>query len=555
MADRHPESSHQLARALDGRLRRLGALVVRVAIESGGPLGRVAAEELRARPDSSLATELAKLIPASTLALGELALEATRQRMAHEKSEGASPLSIAVGFYNVALRESSLGRNVDALRSMNKAIEVFESWIAEDAARLDESHATFYNGLATARAAVGDLEGGLAAIERAIAIRSIHQEEATLQMCSALGMDYHEFSNRLAAVGRHDDALDAAQRAVNFTGRVIAANAVQSSKADHATALATLARRLCARANYVAALDASESALRYQRELYDADEDAHSETLASTLYSSAILLRELARFDDALAAIDESLALRLTQKERLPEAFRESVARALSLRATILRDAGQMSEACNAAQQACTAYAQLGPGQTVSTQIDHAGALLTLANALSDLGRHEDAFSIIDGMLSWLRPLVGTTPDPQGSLVLWISLNTRAAILGELGRDIEALASAVESVAGLIPAAKADPVSYGVLLAGSLNTEACALLRLGHPDKVEEIARQAILILRPPFLASPTRHFDVMRSATAAYISALEARGADEVDEELLGPVLDVFRAMKSFSSKEPRSS
>lgn len=121
LAQRRPVEARQLERALSGRFRRLASLAVDVAVETGDPIGRIAASLLDAEPDAALAERLFPLLPTETVALRELAVEVTRQCLAAARAASEVGLRAAKLAGTLGIRLHALGRVRDALGATRRS--------------------------------------------------------------------------------------------------------------------------------------------------------------------------------------------------------------------------------------------------------------------------------------------------------------------------------------------------------------------------------------------------------------------------------------------------
>src|SRR3954447_20074999 len=80
-AQRVPEAAAQLSHILRGQMDHLAEPAIEVAAETGDPIGRVLAEELKERPRPELALKLVERLPAQSIALREFGVIATQQAL------------------------------------------------------------------------------------------------------------------------------------------------------------------------------------------------------------------------------------------------------------------------------------------------------------------------------------------------------------------------------------------------------------------------------------------------------------------------------------------
>jgi tetratricopeptide (TPR) repeat protein/predicted Ser/Thr protein kinase len=116
-------------------------------------------------------------------------------------------LDIATLLMNYGVLLNNGGRAADAEAQFQRALDLF-------AKTTSESHPTvamLWNNIANARAALGDLDGALAASRKSVALR-----EAYLPGSLALALSYTNLGELVSRTGKLDDALAAVRRAVDI---------------------------------------------------------------------------------------------------------------------------------------------------------------------------------------------------------------------------------------------------------------------------------------------------------------------------------------------------
>ncbi|HTR13994.1 MAG TPA: hypothetical protein VMI72_12270, partial [Roseiarcus sp.] len=85
-------------------------------------------------------------------------------------------------------------------------------------------------------------------------------------------------------------------------------------------------------------------------------------------------------------------------------------------------------------------------------------------------------------------------------------------------------------------------------LAAWLSSLAATLLEVGEPnDEALAAAQEAVEVLNPSFLNSPTEHADSMSTSLVQYLDLAESLGV-EPDEALIGPIEDALKAIDASS-------
>ena len=311
---------------------------------------------------------------------------------------------------------------------------------------------------------------------------------------SRLAGSLNALSNRLADLGRREDALAAAQEAVTIRRQLAAANP-DAFEPDLASSLNNLAHRLADLGRPEDALAAVEQAVIIRRQLAAANPDASLPDLASSLNNLALRLADLGRPEDALAAAQEAVAIRRQLAAANPDAFRPDLASSLNNLALRLAEVGRPEDALAAAQEAVAIRRELAAASPDAFLPDLAESVNNLALRLAEVGRPEDALAAIQETVAIRRELAAARPDaflPD----LAESVNNLALRLADLGRPEDALAAIQETVAIRRELAAARPDAFLPDLAESVNNLALRLADLGRPEDALAAAQEAVTIRR-----------------------------------------------------------
>ena len=178
--------------------------------------------------------------------------------------------------------------------------------------------------------------------------------------------------------------------------------------------------------------------------------------LAGALNNLAVRLWNIRRREEALAHLQETVAIRRRLAETDPESYLPGLARSLN----------------------------------------------NLAGWFSDLNRHDEAVTLAQESVAIRRRLTETAP---GTYLreLGRSLKTLAGCLADSRRDDEALTAAKEGVDIQRRLATTDPDEHLPDLAGSLNNLALQLVETGRPDQAVVTIEEAILLRRRLAKAAP----------------------------------------------------
>ena len=238
-------------------------------------------------------------------------------------------------------------------------------------------------------------------------------------------------------------ALDVAQEAGDPIGRLLAevleqapqpalAIEIEASLPDEGIALRELA------------VVATGQALDAAREKDDGvQRDQQVAGLSNNLSNR---LAGLGRREEALAAIEEAVAIRRRLVEARPEAFLPDLALSLTNLSNHLAGLGRREEALAAVEEAAAIYRRVAEDRPEGFLPELAASLNNLSNHLGELGRREEALAAIEEAVAIRRRLAEDRPEaflPD----LAASLNNLSADLAALGRREEALAAIEEAVA------------------------------------------------------------------------------------------------------------
>ena len=272
-----------------------------------------------------------------------------------------------------------------------------------------------------------------------------------------------------------------------------------------ARALNNLAARLGDVGRREEALAAAEESVALRRQLAAASPAAYLPDLAMSLNNLANQLGEAGRREEALAAAEESVALRRQLAAASPAAYLPDLAMSLNSLANRLGEAGRREEALAAAEESVALRRQLAAASPAAYLPDLAMSLNNLAARLGDVGRREEALAAAEESVALRRQLAAASPAaylPD----LAMSLNNLAARLGEAGRREEALAAAEESVALRRQLAAASPAAYLPDLAMSLNNLAARLGKAGRREEALAAAEESVALRRQLAAASPAAY-------------------------------------------------
>jgi tetratricopeptide (TPR) repeat protein len=348
---------------------------------------------------------------------------------------------------------------------------------------------------------LGRPDQALAAAEEAVAIRrelAAAQPDAFLP---GLAMSLSTQSNRLGGLGRRDEALAAVEEAVAIRRRLVIAQD-HLFLPDLAASLNNQSNRLSDVGRREEALAAIEEAVGIYRRLAAAQADVFLPDLAMSLNNQSRHLGGLGRREESLAAALEAVAIRRELAAERPDAFLPDLARSLTNQSNRLGDAGRPEEALAAIMEAVGIYRRLAAARPDAFLPSLSGALNNQSNRLRDVGRSEEALAAIEEAVVIRRELAAARPDAfLPSLAM--SLNNLSVHLSRLRRSEEALAAIEEAVAIRRDLAAARPDAFLPDLAASLNNLSVHLGGLGRPAEAVATIEEATGIYRRLAAARP----------------------------------------------------
>ena len=469
---------------------RVIPLAMQVALESGDPIGTLAAEYLQAHPNVDLAREIEASVPQVTTALRELAAVAAEILHTDAGIAGVDDFARRAAAANdLSIRLGALGRREEALAAIEEAVAILRELAAARPDAFRPTLAASLTNLSADLRALGRREEALAAIEEAVAIRRELTAARPDDFRPNLAVSLNNLSVDLSALGRREEALAAIEEAVAIRRELTAARP-DAFRPDLAASLINLSAHLGALGRREEALAVIEEAVTIHRELTAARPDAFRPDLAASLTNLSAHLGDLGRREEALAAIEEAVTIRRELAAARPDAFRPDLAQSLNNLSVDLRALGRREEALAAIEEAVTIRRELAAARPDAFRPDLAASLTNLSAHLGDLGRREEALAAIEEAVTIRRELAAARPDafrPD----LAASLTNLSNRLSALGRREEALAAIEEAVAIRRELAAARPDAFRPDLASSLYNMALGLDGMVRRAEAALAAREA----------------------------------------------------------------
>ncbi len=309
-----------------------------------------------------------------------------------------------------------------------------------------------------------------------------------------LAMSLNNLGNRLNAVGRRDEALAAAQEAVNIY-RELAETAPDAFRPNLAMSLNNLGNRLAAVGQRDEALATAQEAVNVYRELAETNPDAFRPDLAMSLNNLGNQLDAIGQRDEALAVAQETTNVYRELTKTLPDAFRPNLAGSLNNLGNRLDTGGRRDEALAAAQEALNVYRELTKTHPDAFRPDLAMSLNNLGGKLDAVGLRDEALAAAQEAVTIRRELAEIHPNafrPD----LAMSLNNLGNRLDAVGRRDEALAAAQEAVNVYRELVEIHPDAFRPYLASSLNNLGNRLDAVGRRDEALAATQEAVNVYR-----------------------------------------------------------
>ena len=438
VAQRWPESGRRkLESAIAANPARVIPLAVRVAVESGDPIGQIAAGWLQGHPDAALARSLAPEIPYPTTALRELAevVDGILYAATVGDEEEAVLAERARLATNRAVRLSELGRREEALESAREAAELYRALVEARPDTFLPDLAASLSNLAVMLSELGHREEALERAREAAELYRALAEARPDVFRPDLALSLNNLANGLSDVGYREEALKWAREAAELY-RALAEARPDALRPDLAMSLNNLAR-LSALGHREEALERAHEAAELYRALAEARPDAFRPYLAGSLNNLAAWLSALGHREEALERAREAVDIRRALVEARPDVFRPDLALSLNNLATMLSDLGHREEALERAREAVDIHRALAEARPDAFRPNLAMSLGTLTNCLTASGYREEALRSIQDGVATLQSLFLASPGAFAPLMAkLVSLYARLA--EEMGTEPDA---------------------------------------------------------------------------------------------------------------------
>jgi len=359
---------------------------------------------------------------------------------------------LARSLNNLGLRLADLGRHEEALAATREAVAIRRALAAAnppqagglggDAFRPDL--ASSLHNLGVALAALGRHEEALAATREAVAIRRALAEVRPDAFRPDLASSLNNLGIQLADLGQREEALAATREAVDLYRALAAANPPQAGglggdavRPDLASSLNNLGNRLAALGRHEEALAATQEAVAIRRALAEVRPAAVRPDLARSLNNLGNRLAALGQREEALAATREAVDLYRALAAAHPDAVRPDLASSLNNLGNCLAALGQREEALAATREAVDLYRALAEVRPAAFRPALARSLNRLGDCFAALDRHAEALDAYEEAIRTLLPAFQRLPAAFADQMAYSVRDYKAACV-RLGRAPDA---------------------------------------------------------------------------------------------------------------------
>jgi Tetratricopeptide repeat/Anaphase-promoting complex subunit 5 len=303
-----------------------------------------------------------------------------------------------------------------------------------------------------------------------------------------------------------------------------------SGTSDRASWQETSSNLLAALGRREEALAAIDETVAIRRNLVTDGPNAFQPALAAALVNQAGRLVDLGRFEEALSVSEEAIVIYRQVASTQPDASTSNLAAALNNQSTILSSLGRREESLTAAKEAVAIRRELTTVWPKRFRPELVAALNNQAIRLADLHRLEAALPVIEEAVAICRELASAQPDAYNPN-LAAMLTNQSVFLSSIGQRKEALALVDEATAIYRKLAVARPEAFQPDLALSLNNLAGRLAELGRREEALAAIEESVAIRREQAATRPT----IFGPDLAASLDKLAGRLADlgQLDQAL----------------------
>jgi tetratricopeptide (TPR) repeat protein len=308
------------------------------------------------------------------------------------------------------------------------------------------------------------------------------------------------------------------------------------------------ALRLSGVGDYQAALAAAEESAAIRRRFAPpidsvADPQARERlgALQLSLNTLSGVQAEQQRWDEALITAAEVLWLSEALAQCDPQAYLPYLATALTNYANQLGYVGRFTEAVAPARRAVKLYQQLAAGDSETYLPDVALAFFNLAGCLESVGRPRGTLAAAKNAVANYRRAARISPDSYRA-DLADACFQHAAVLRTLGAHSQALAAVEESVALYRLLVESAPETHRPGLFRSLNALTPMAADVGRSQQARDASTEALVLCRELYAERPQQYGAELASALNNEAMELSEQGCDEEALELSAQCVVLYR-------------
>ncbi|MFI1394578.1 tetratricopeptide repeat protein [Streptomyces sp. NPDC020681] len=344
-------------------------------------------------------------------------------------------------------------------------------------------------------AEIGRKEEALRSASQAIEIYEALIENRQGDHLANLAMALNNKSNRLAEIGRRAESLQTMEEAVRYW-RHLAGKQPDAYLYRLAMALNNKANRLADIGRWPEALSFSDESIQTFKSLPEDQQRIHLPGLAMALSSQSNRFAQVGKRLQALEAATESVGYWRTVTGDNPDSFLPELAKALTTQSAHFSELGEIQKAVEVGAEAVKHYRYLSKAHPEAFRPFLAVALNNQSNHLHALGNYSDALCMISEAVEFYRPLIKAHPD--AFLANFAAfLGTQSTQLAEAGKFQEALDAINEAIDIYRPLARDHPNAFLPNLAVFLGVQSNRLAAAGNPQEALGVINEAIEICAP----------------------------------------------------------
>jgi tetratricopeptide (TPR) repeat protein len=535
LGDRDPDKA--LASVL--RAATLSPAVPNTIVRTAQDFGEMRAEPitwLRAVGRVSGPKQLADIlneIPRETLVLREVAVELTTRFVEIVRREGRSE-NLTIALVVLAARLGSLGRDDEALVTIDEAVASCRALVAQDRERFLPLLAGTLNNLSIVLARSKRMDESIQASSEVIELYRELIASGKNELKIDLAGSLSNLSNHLSDAGDLERALATAEEVVNLLQELELPGGPPPGLL--LAALNTLSNRLSSLGHRERSLQVGRELVRLCQELASRQRDAFLPDLASALANLAGSLGRMDFLEEARQSAEEAVVLYRDLTKRYPW-FAEDLARALDVLANRLIDVGCSNQSIHAQAEAIGIYRGLAAQKPDLFRPHLARTLSNRGGLFGRLGRADDALEPTRESLELYSALAQEHPRAFGA-DLTTALHNLGAVQATLGNWEEAEELNEEVVARY----RAHP-SKGTEadLAMSLRNLGICREKLEKVESALEAFHEALQLLVPYYREVPRALRKEIKTTLRRYLALCERLGRDP-DRPLLQEIQDIER-------------